>query len=1733
MLDGDKDIELHFTYWTDSLSDSYAVDVVEATLRALDAIVQDPGRPLPVVGLLSDDSRERILHWNSSPQVPLESTVHALIEAHVKEVPDACAVTSWEGELSYAELDRLSTRLACHLRSLGVGPEVTVPLCFRKSLWTVVAMVAVMKAGGVFVPLDPSHPPERISMIVEQLPARLVALTSPDVTHIVSHLVDTTFVVTADSLEQLPGQDSSLVPSPAATPDNGVYIIFTSGSTGLPKGVVLDHRAAATGTTLHGRAMSFGRDTRTLQFSSYSFDACIMEIITTLVHGGCVCVLSEDERINELAAAANRLRVNWAFLTPAVASTIDPSEISTLGLIAIGGELLAHSVIKKWACGTCRVVQVYGPTECCAICTYDDRTGLPVRPEVIGKPMGCNTWIVDPRDPNVLMPVGAVGELLVHGPIEARGYLNDADKTRSAFLTGLAWLPDGIKNDRLYRTGDLVRYNTDNTLSFVRRKDTQVKVRGQRIELGEISYQIGASHEAIATRLVVLGSAGKFAGKIVAVLAFRDLGSDQQDGPLQVLEKQEDQIQAQARLVEIQNFIADKLPSYMHPAAMIAVNALHTTVAGKTDARRVAAWVDNMDDQTYSRIMSLAETDEVPTPVGEIERIIHAAIGEVVNLSLQQVDMRRSFISLGGDSITAMQVMALCRLKGISLPVQDILKSANITAMAAKAKRLGPGASAGVEKDSEEHEHAPFSLSPIQKLHFAQFPEGENHYNQSMLLKLQRPVSAVVIYKALRELVRRHPMLRARFEKNSRDGQWMQKVNLDADESFSFASNTLASWDEAQALLSEAEESLDITDGPLLAARFVHVPEFSALFMVAHHVVIDLVSWRILLRELEQLVDGISLPKAPSSWSYQRWVRSLESYSEAHASSALALAFTVPEANLGYWGMDTATNDFTNLVHGQFTLSPELTDVLLRAAGKTLKAEVLDVMLAMAAHTFGIVFPDRAMPAIHTETHGRDHPSGADVAALVQETVGWFTAIAPLVITTHGEDYVDSLILAKDIRRAIPGSGVPYFTAKMFQQSQKTPLEILFNYLGRFQQLERADGLFKALPKSMSPVDVNLSAARLSLIDLSAVIERDALTVSWSYDGKMKHQDRLVKWLALYEQALTEASSALHKATVQLTRSDVPLLPVSHEKLGLLNETLVAMTPNGIAGIEDVYPTSPMQRGILLSQSKDASQYDVHAVWEIYPSEARGQPIDVSRLQQAWDRVVQRHPMLRTIFVSGLREDSPFDQVVLKEFHPLITYFTYNDDKDEDNAIALHRLWEAARGGFDANAPPHRLAICSSPGGKVFAHFQVSHALIDATSLQILLRDWSRAYASDLGAWVGPSYSSYIAHIQQTTLETSLRFWMGQLEGTGASRLPRLTDGVVPADPRRLKRLDVDIPFATRLRALAKRLNISVANIFQLAWALVLRSYTNSQDVCFGYITSGRDVELDGVQDVLGPFINMLISRVVFDEGKTATSMLQKLFGTYLDSLPHQHASLADIKHALQQVGEQLFNTVLSFQKVSASGGAGQAQESPISFRSIRGADPTEVSSYSIMALVKKVGLTQACTSMISQSMSSNPTPPLTCRLSTGPRLCPNPRPTASLCACFNPSRPSKPPQTKPLAVSTSCLRNMSPRSRAGVTACPALLTDVFTTCSATCAALIPRHPPYVRGTRTSPTRSSTTLLHAWLASSSSKGSSLIPLSPCASRRLLGSLWPPSPSSRPAPRCSSWTLKRRRSGCET
>lgn len=627
---------------------------------------------------------EKIWERNRGPLLAVNRCVHSLYEEQAIARPNACAIYSWDGKMTYEQLNQHSTRLASYLVTQGIGTEVMVPLCFEKSIWAIVAMLAVLKAGAAFVPLDPMHPTARHEEIFKQTNAKIV-LTS--VQHAAlwpnSDLqflaIDKTFV------DQLPWKTEIL---PKVKPIDAVYVMFTSGSTGVPKGVVLEHRSIATSCLAHGMEMKLGPDSRALQFAAYTFDICIAEIFTTLIFGGCVCVPSEDDRRNALSEVINNNNINWAQLTPTVARLLDPSTVPSLKVLVLGGERVDDADWKRWGDDIVKV-NVYGPTECSIWCTSYRNSGRNFRSGTIGTSMASFSWVTDQEDHNKLVPFGTIGELLIEGPILARGYLNDISKTEAVFVDDPLWLRQGNRNDestrrhgRLYKTGDLVYYDADGNLVYAGRKDSQTKVRGQRIELGEIEHHLNQCMSGIkqVAAEVILPS-GDQAKAMVA--AFVQLSSE----PRHALVHQTSNGDLEVQVIfptYLDELLVQRLPKDMVPEVYFAVAELPLAASAKVDRQKLRKIGASFSAQQLAQLRTYSD-DPKRQPETEKEQILHHLWAQVLSIDASSIGMDDSFFDLGGDSIAAMKLVGEARRSGVHISVAVIFQNPTLDKLTSAA----------------------------------------------------------------------------------------------------------------------------------------------------------------------------------------------------------------------------------------------------------------------------------------------------------------------------------------------------------------------------------------------------------------------------------------------------------------------------------------------------------------------------------------------------------------------------------------------------------------------------------------------------------------------------------------------------------------------------------------------------------------------------------------------------------------------------------------------------------------------------------------------------------------------------------------------------------------------------------------------------------------------------------------------------------------------------------------
>lgn len=667
--------------------DAVSVQRILATFEALIHQLDDDtnlSKAVEDLSPLSPEDLAQLCEWNRTVTPAAENCMHHLVARQVRERPQAEAVCGLGVSFTFEELDALADSLAHVLVGKGVGPGSVVPYMFDKSAWTVVAMLGTLKAGGAFVPLDTAHQWSDTQGILEACGATLVLCSETYAERFASHGTEA-IVVSQSSLSSLPR--SGPVSSSVAPSDPG-YVIFTSGSTGKPKGIVCSHRAWCTNALSHGVAELNGPSTRALQFSAYTFDISISDIFTTLTFGGCSCVPTEAERMNDLGGAINRMRVTQVAVTPTVAQFLRPDDVPTLRVLVCGGEAMSADFLATWA-PRVKLMNSYGPAECtsriaCAWKAVSDEGA------VIGTAIGGVMWVCQSDNPDMLAPIGAVGELLVEGHVLADGYLANPAKTREAFIDKPEWLRaafPGRAAGRVYRTGDLVQYTSSGALRFLGRRDTQIKIHGVRLECGHVEAKIAAELEADASVVVekVVAAEKTLLAAFLALPRFAPpQGSPETTTTTTLLENTQE---IRTFLYDLQQKLLAELPSYMVPNIFLPVSAIPLGATGKVNRRALQALAKSLPEESLTQFTAARDGDvaDGDKPSTKTEVLLSQLWASVLKVSPLSISRQDSFFRLGGDSVSAMKLVAAATTSGanLSLSVADVFQHPELAQLGA------------------------------------------------------------------------------------------------------------------------------------------------------------------------------------------------------------------------------------------------------------------------------------------------------------------------------------------------------------------------------------------------------------------------------------------------------------------------------------------------------------------------------------------------------------------------------------------------------------------------------------------------------------------------------------------------------------------------------------------------------------------------------------------------------------------------------------------------------------------------------------------------------------------------------------------------------------------------------------------------------------------------------------------------------------------------------------------
>ncbi|KAL9111174.1 MAG: hypothetical protein Q9227_004437 [Pyrenula ochraceoflavens] len=1475
------------------------------------------------IELASSYNIAQLNEWNGNIPDPVHETLHCLVEAQMRATPDSPAIHSFDRDFSYNELDSAANKIAAYLTSIGVGPEKCVVHCFKKSSWAIVASLAILKSGGVCVPLNAENPLSGRLDICEDVEAMAVLCDADREQEFFSHVPHVLAV--DDSLLTVKLNENAchdrIRSGPQVTPSNAAFIVYTSGSSGKPKGCILEHHSVSYSQKTYARATNISSTTRQLQYSAFSFDVHVAEIFGTLIHGGCICVISDDERMNDLVAGINARRPNRLWLTPTVAQLIEPSAVPTVDTLILVGETLTQKTIDVWAVANVRVVNWYAPAETSNLGCTNFGVNEQRDSTNIGGPLGCGVWIVDSNNSDRLSPIGCVGELLIEGSVLARGYHKRHDATSTAFIENPVWSRSQLvpcRERRFYKTGDLAYYDHDGCVKFIGRADTQVKIHGQRVELHEIEYQIQKCLPLGNEVVVDLANLGG----MPTLTAFIKL-SDFTIGKGGDLTVDDNQKLDAFRIVikELEKTLLEKLPLYMLPSAFIPVSFIPMSTSAKVERKRLRSLAKDLPQDA---IFTNGSNDVKQQPTTSTEASLQLVWSQILNKGISDIGTSDTFMALGGDSITAMQVVSECRRLGISLQVSTILQKKTIMDIAPHCM-IKP--SSEVRSITATEDGVLFNLSPIQKFYLEHESQSPKQFNQTFLCRVKQKISPAKLKRAFDVIVKRHAMLRARFSCIEMGREWMQRTTPMTPGCYRFLSHKLGCIDNGSyssdatcldAFARESLSSINVCEGPIFSVDHVDVDgDDDILYLVAHHLAIDLVSWRIVLRDLEEVLKNGNLPNdSLQLLSFQEWVSFQEKrFTSTHVSANVTYPLSIPADLFNFWGVSQEDNILQHEVIESIRLSENVTSLLLGKGNQAMGTTPLDILVGALLYSFRQVFQDRDVPSIHIEHHGREPGDQVDEVDLSQ-TVGWFTALYPVHVAAASSTTIQEMVrLVKDTRARIPHNGQPYFTFRTLSRetncySHHTPMEILVNFSGLFQQLESTQNLLQLESRvAIHEPESDPKSHRFAMINLEAGVFHGVMNLSFHMHNKMAHLDRARTWITLFHDLLNLTLPQLATETPIYTLSDFPRLSLINESLQdlVLHKLPDSGLDAGYGAIEDIYPCTAIQQGILLSQQTDSEAYQLRHIWE-FTSDIAFEKNLPSRLAEAWTMITCRHSTLRTGLVEYVTDCCHFIQVLLKKLPS--TRFNVSKCAISDMSEIM-TISDEDENEFWKHIP--RLTVYPNKDGKFACDLKLSHALIDGMSMDIFMDEFISLLCGQSLPTPTLDFSRYVEYEQEQKRDQSVEYWANYLKGAKPCHLPTSHQKTTSSALQKYNYIKLADDIGKDLPALCQQLGVTQAILIQIAWAIVLGMHTGQDDVCFGYLASGRDAPLDGIERSVGLFISMQVCRL-----QISTSVKDLVQGVYHDviaGLEHRNCSLALIQNKLGLKTTPLFNSCITVRR--------------------------------------------------------------------------------------------------------------------------------------------------------------------------------------------------------------------------
>ncbi|GGX08656.1 non-ribosomal peptide synthase/polyketide synthase [Aquimarina muelleri] len=1436
--------------------------------KILNTVLSQPEIDIKNIELNSEADKIQLeLYNNTSIPYPSTDNIASLFEEQVAQHPEHIAISFDQVSLTYQTLNNKANQLAHALQSKGIGKEDIVAIYGERSLETTIAILGVIKSGGVYLPIDPAYPKGRIDHMLTDTGAQLMIVSG-------SHESPEDFMGTVLRLEEVEIANYSTTNIEAKIPsDQLCYIMYTSGSTGTPKGVQIMHRNVIR-LVKSCTYINLDEQTRFLQTGAPVFDATTIEIWGSLLNGGSLYLIDNDSLLDakKLGQKIKEYQINTMWLTSPLFNQLvnqDLTIFEPLRYLIVGGDALSppHINSVREMFPNLQLFNGYGPTENTTFSTIYAITKTHDRNIPIGKPIANSTAYVLNTN-HQIQPIGVFGELYVGGDGVARGYLNNKELTKERFIEN-PFQP----TERLYKTGDVVRWLPEGVLEFAGRADQQVKVRGYRIELGEITHRL-LEHEDIIEGIVITRT-NEHNDKYLCSYYVGKNG----------------EINAE----ELKSHMKESLPEYMVPSFYIHLEQIPLTTNGKVNKKA-------LPEPTLQ--------EEVTKGVNAIEEKLIQVWEEV--LGIKNINTNTDFFNIGGDSIKSIQIVVRMAEYGYQLELDDVFAYNTITKLSQRIKEVTPKQ---IDQDLVEGQSP---LTPIQEWFFENNHTKPNHFNQDVMLFRENGFDETVVYNSFKELILHHDILRANFVKQV-DSNVLIEYTKDACSSFDIKVFDFRGHPEAD-IEKEAnilQASLNIEKGPLIQLGIFRTDEGDHLLVIVHHLVIDGVSWRVLLEDFATLYEQIlksESPKLPlKTNSFKDWAIAIQEYAKG----------TRLQNELTYWNEvvnehvtalptdgTVQNNNYENIVSTSVELTVEETTDLLRNVNQSYHTEINDILLtALGLSIQNWSKSDRVL--LHLEGHGRENLF-KDID--VTRTIGWFTGLFPVLLKMPeiNSDLVTAIKTIKEDLRKIPNKGVGYGIINYLSSHPLTACnpEIVFNYLGQIDQ-DIPIGLFKISDLSGGDSESKTTNNKYKLLINSWIVDKK-LKISISYNTHQYNESTIESLSYSYKNYLADIiSHCITVAIPEKTPSDYGV-SLSLSEYDLVQEYIKNSEDN--REVDDIYHLSPMQEGMLFHHLFDDSK-QAYCIQSIFDLEGE---LDTTLFEKSINKLCERHEIFRTgFFNDGISH--PVQIIFSDRVAPVHNISLIEEEPYDLEKRVATIIREDLERGFDIfKEPLMRVHLIQLSENRYKVIWNFHHILMDGWCLSLMYTDFFNIYIS-LKDNVHPDfkeikpYRNYIDWFYKINKTEMLNFWDSYLKGyEEQSSIP--VDYVNTTDKYQLgeRRIILDETIIKQFDELSSQYNITKNIIIQALWGILLQKYNDTNDVLFGAVVSGRPSEIQGIEDMVGLFINTVPVRI--QAGKVSfVELLQETQRQFLKVQSNEYIPLSEIQGLTKLKGD-LFDHIMIFE---------------------------------------------------------------------------------------------------------------------------------------------------------------------------------------------------------------------------